>query len=145
MSFDDDPRADEGVDPAAPERLRVDRQRVPVPPSSHWLPGPAWAWVLGAAAVFVLAAVLAFSTNNDDGAVVATQTGSVPAVTAAGSGSASQQAEPAEKQNQLSESMTDPQDQAEPETGAQLESDDESMDLENVPDCLLYTSPSPRD
>ncbi len=30
--------------------------------------------------------------------------------------------------------MTDPQDQAEPETGAQLESDDESMDLENVPE-----------
>ena len=64
--------AGEPVDPSVPERLRVDQPNVPVPESGDWLPGPAWAWVLGAAAVFALAAVLTFSANGgDDNAAVA--------------------------------------------------------------------------
>ena len=118
--------ADDAVDPAAPERLRADRQRVPVPQGSNWLPGPTWAWVISSAAVFVLAASLAFSTNDDDAAAVASQQ------QAEDTGSGAEQAGQAASQSQSSESTTNPQADARPETAVQAQSADDTAQTEAV-------------
>ena len=119
--------ADGAVDPAVPERLRADQQRVPVPQGSNWLPGPTWAWVLGAAAVFVLAAVLAFNANDDDdaAAVVASQQ-------AADSGTGAEQAGQAAGQSESAQNATDPQAEAQLETAEEAQSENETAPTEAV-------------
>ncbi len=117
------------VDPAAPERLRAEHQRVPVPQGSSLLPGPAWAWVLGAAAVFALAAVLAFSTTGDDDtpAAVAVGTGQQAADDSAEAAQA-EQATVASESSQTAGSPTE----ARPETDAEAQSESGAAQSEVV-------------